>query len=233
MIDEEYDNAFAGHHIAMRRKSSTDMRRARLGFDVRSDTKQSHLAIIGAVTIAWNDVEAHVDAVLCGAIDAPGTMRLEITSRIYGFDGKIAIIKSAAKNHVGFSETICKMIENTCGACEEHKRYRDGIVHARMLDPDDPIAETSQRKGKTDEVLVTEEALNALYNRLIANCGELSDVLSLIYLKKQLRNAKQRELSRTMQSRIEQSIRHSETRFRDRQKGRLSLPPLPKFPEGH
>ena len=215
----------------MRRKSVTTMRRARIGYDIRKDTKPSHLASIGAVTIAWNEIEALVDAVLGGAIDAPGMLRLEITSRINGFDGKTAIIKVAAKSHIGFPESICKMIEETCGVCERHKKFRDGIIHAHILDPDDPVAETSQRRGITDEVLITEPALNALYDRLIAIRSELSEILSLIYVMKQRRNLQWRGIRGKPKLQIEQAILNGEARLRDRQKERQSLPPLPEFPK--
>jgi hypothetical protein len=186
---------------------------------------------IGAVTIAWNGIEALVDAILCGAIDAPGMLRLEITSRINGFDGKTAIIKAASKSHVGFPEAISRMIEETCGVCELHKRYPDGIIHARVLDPDDPIAETAQRKGKTDEVLITETALNALHDRLTAIRHELFEILSLVYLMKQRQNLQWRGIRGKSKLQIEQAILNGEARLRDRQKERQSLPPLPKFPK--
>jgi hypothetical protein len=216
----------------MRRKSVTILRSALIGYDVRKDTNSSHLAIIGAVTIAWNDVEALVDSVLCGAADVPAMLRLDITSRINGFDGKIAIIKKAARDHVYFPKAICVMIEATCGACEEHKRYRDGIIHARILDPHDAVAETTQRKGKTDEVLITEPALNALYDRLIAIQDELSEILSLVYVMKQRRNFQRKGISGRLKLQIEQAVRRGQALLRDRQKTRLSLPPLPQFPEG-
>ena len=113
-----------------------EMRRARIGYDIRKDTKPSHLASIGGITIAWNEIEALVDAVLGGAIDGPGMLRLEITvSDKWIPNGKTAIIKVAAKSHIGFPKSVCKMIEETCGVCERHKKFRDGVVHAHILSP--------------------------------------------------------------------------------------------------
>ena len=87
------------------------------------------------------------DAALIGIADIPRELSLDVTSRINGFDGKSAIIKAAARNNYRFAKDICRMIEDTCAACELHKRYRDGLIHAHIRDPNDPVAETAQRRG--------------------------------------------------------------------------------------
>ena len=140
----------------------------------------SHLAAFGAVNIAWNDIEASVNAALGMALGLPQLMWIEVSSRINGLDGKLPIIKQAINIQHQLDPAACQAIADTFGQIERHKKFRDGIIHAKIFDPADPIAPTAQRKGIEDEVIVSESALYQLYDILIGIREEMDDILFML-----------------------------------------------------
>src|SRR5437870_4744448 len=96
---------------------------------------QKQLAIIGAINVIWTRIERQVDAAMCIALAVPPQLWVDITSRINGFDGKIALIKRGAELYVRMPPDAMGLLSDILGAMEEHKRYRDGVIHAWMTEP--------------------------------------------------------------------------------------------------
>ena len=65
----------------------------------------------------------------------------EVTSRIHGIDGKIEIIKVAISS-IGASDDIKGVVGGTLGDdhFKKYKKYRDAVIHARVLDASAAIA---------------------------------------------------------------------------------------------
>jgi hypothetical protein len=69
--------------------------------DILNDYDRDVLTGIGAVALAWNNLETGINMALPIALCIEFSDWLQVTSRINGFDGKIAIIKHAVKNLPG------------------------------------------------------------------------------------------------------------------------------------
>ncbi len=200
-------------------------------FNIKEGITEQRLALFGTVTLAWNDLEGSLDTALGLSLELPEPMWVEVTSRINGFDGKCSLLKQCAKLVHQMPEDHLRAIADTLGAAMEHKKYRDAVIHAKILDPDSTTAPTFERKGNVGEVVVTEEALDRLYNRLGWIRAEIDVIVTLFSNlaicgerlgKKRSEDEKQSALK---------ELKACIPLLQDRQRRRKSLPPLPKFPE--
>jgi hypothetical protein len=164
----------------MKRKI-TERRRWRVrAYDVRRDLTKETLAGIGAMALAWNDVEAMLDILLCVCMDIPTSVWREMTTRINGIDGKIGLIKFSLQNILRLSEEFIKLTEDTLGAVAQFKGYRDTIIHSRVIDVGSEIAEMTFRRDKIEEVLITVDALTKLYDNIAALHKGIMELISVI-----------------------------------------------------
>jgi hypothetical protein len=115
-----------------------------------------------------------------------------------------------------------EIIAESLGAIYEHKRYRDSVIHAWIVNPDEEIAETVQRRGDVDETFISQDALDGLYNRLAALSVEAGDIIiALSYWHAVSRGLEEiAGVHETCMSEIQEHQEHQR-----------SLPPLPAFPE--
>jgi hypothetical protein len=65
----------------MRRRSTRTFWQSAF-YDIQKDLTPGQLKAIGAVMLAWNDVEGWIDHTLAVALDLPASVALEVTSRI-------------------------------------------------------------------------------------------------------------------------------------------------------
>jgi hypothetical protein len=218
----------------MRRKAKLTERTWR-SYDIRKELKPEWLASLGAINVAWNDIEGAINVVVCIGLELPPPLWIEVTSRINGLEGKFALIKKSARVHFRLPSNICDLIDKTIGAIAEHKTYRDALIHAKIIDPDSEVAAANQSKGTEYEVLVSQTALNGLYDRLSLLQHEIDDVLQIMDNRARMALAlhKGRKLSpRGPKLRpFVQSIRQYMSLLRVHQRTRLELPPLPQFPQ--
>lgn len=189
-----------------------------------------HLALFGMVSLAWNDLEGALDTALGLSLELPGPMWVEVTSRINGIDGKCSLLKQCAKIVHQMPEKHLEAIADTLGSAMEHKKYRDAIIHAKILDPDSPTAPTNERKGNVGEVVVTEEALNSLFRRLGWIRAEMDVVVSLFDTLRICADRKNVEHSEDEKQSALKELRACIPRLLDRQRQRKALPPLPRVP---
>lgn len=198
-------------------------------YEIHTDIEVERLAAIGALTLAWNDLEGAVDGAAGLSLMLVEPLWVEVTSRINGFDGKIAIIKQGLNINFKLPANHARTIATTLGAAETHKRLRDGIIHAMILDPTAAVAPTIQRKGRTDEVLVTLPAIQALYERIVMLRGEL-DVVVWFLANMSMYHGRPLPTSPAEKKRSLAQVQRCMPLLAHRQKKREALPPLPDFP---
>jgi len=63
--------------------------------DIKADLTQEQLAAFGAAALAYNVLEDQIDALLFIVTRIPDWLFSEVSSRIHGLDGKVAIIQEA------------------------------------------------------------------------------------------------------------------------------------------
>ena len=193
--------------------------------DPRKQISTDQLAAIGAIAIAWNYVDAEVDTTLERVAAIDGHISLAVTSRINGFDGKIAIIKDAMIAVCNIPEEVRTIISATLGAAEEHKKYRDSVIHARILTADSAIAPANANRGTTYETIVTVEALNTLYERIITIYYEMIEIAYVTMMYAALPTVEGDE-----RRSYEDTIQSCVFQLQCNQQLRARLPQLPKFP---
>jgi hypothetical protein len=165
----------------MRRKSTSSDRPYKF-FDIK-EVEPERLRAIGAVMLAWNWIEGAIDTSIGMALELHPNMWVDVSSRINGLDGKIAILKESAKLFTATPDDMLLAISKTLNAVEDHKRYRDGVAHVRMGEPSAIVADTAQRRGKTDEILITQEALDALFERLQVLQRETDELTTFFFCR--------------------------------------------------
>lgn len=196
--------------------------------DVKNDLSSGQLQAIGAIAIAWNEVEFILDQILYSGLNLPGTSWLEIVTRL-SLDAKIDLIASAEETH-NLSPNIQEVITTSVDALKELKELRNSVIHARVFDAPRAIGENIRRRGKISQVLLTEVALNGLYDRLVILRAELRRVLAVFDLVRNSAFAP-RNVNGTDPSALIPEVRQSIAQLRELQAQRQSLVPLPDFPK--
>lgn len=187
------------------------------------------LAYIGAIAMLYNDAEDVVDD-LCGAGLHIPIRDKEVLSRINGIDGKIELIKLCAKQW-GFDAAEQAFLASSLGDAgfKQLKKWRDAVVHARLLDRETSIARVYERRGAVAEVLLSLDALKGLFARLDLMKVELYALTVVTDVRSKLIRDGDR-LEPEHKERLEREDREWWVRARSHQTQRLSLPPMPEFP---
>src|SRR4249920_3359014 len=81
----------------MRRKAVLNEDHRAAHGSVRHDLDADQLKGVGAVAMAYNELEAFVDTIFVVITGLGEQLGLEVGTRINGVEGKVAIIKAAAK----------------------------------------------------------------------------------------------------------------------------------------
>jgi hypothetical protein len=210
--------------------------------DVLTDLTQAQLAWIGSVALAYNENELLLDLMVGFAFNEVDNVH-ELTSRINGVDGKIALAKVGAEK-LNASEEFKTMLATTLGegGFALLKKMRDRIIHARIVDASRAIALSPASRGKFDEILLTEKGLRGVYTRIAILRQELTATLMIFgHLWGLAHNQPALAVARSLTANpdhadtyikeIESKISDAQKTYRECQKVRLSLPPLPEFPD--
>ena len=206
-------------------------------FDIKKDIKPEWLAQFGAISVAWNDIEAAIDVGFCMAIFLDRTFWSEVQSRINGLDGKFALIKTGYRAYPVLPDEIIQLMDDTIAAVSGHKGHRDSLTHVRLIDPSADVAPANQSRGTQYQVLITQEALDRLYDHLRALQVEMGLILQILHQRFQIRTWMEEASGPeavTSDPRIEPAaaiVRECAAQLREHQKSRRELPPLPQFPE--
>jgi hypothetical protein len=211
----------------MRRKSKSQEGRKYKEYNVRKDVDAKRLQAIGAAVLEWNYIEGLLNLIMPLSLQLPYELWVSVTSRINGFDGKIAVIKETFGSDPQIPEPAQLPIRKSLNAAAYYKRYRDGIVHAFLTHPDQIVADSIQRKGITDEVLLSHQALDSLNDHLDLLLLEV-DRLALIY---HYRAAGLLARDDSERRQYGEAVRLATAQHRQYQDLREKLPPLPEFPE--
>jgi hypothetical protein len=199
--------------------------------NILRDLKPGQLRAMGAVAVAWNQAEHHLRYIMSAALMTPEPLWDEVSTRINGFDGIKELTRMAFELHFvhvyNFPE-VYETIDITLGGLQEYKRYRDAVIHAQVLDAPTGVGWLIQRRGKHEQVMLSMKALVGLYKRLRIIHFELSflwDFANEFIGWDSLNNPNANKQPN------EQSIRDLLSQLRKHQKRRLSLRPLPAFPD--
>lgn len=217
----------------MRRKRQEGVENRR-NDDVRLNLSHEQLAGIGAVAVAWNELEIFLHYLLGLSAGIPTPLWLEVSTRVNGLEGYVQIIRKGIALCASLlnleKEEVIALMEKSLDAVLDYKQYRDGVIHARVFDAPTGLGELVKRRGQKDEVLLTVEALSALYVRLVLLRKELLAMMGLMNRLSRVVMLMESGAKPNKQW-LAQGIRAYTPRLRSHQNERLSLPPLPAFPK--
>jgi hypothetical protein len=198
--------------------------------DIERDLTPKQLAKIGAISFAYNNAEDKITALFGAVMDVPQEMVLEIVTRTGGMDGRIAIILAGAKR-LELPESVQHTIEDTLGEAgfQRLKKCREAVIHARLISSPHAIGVTVERRAKRNEVLLSQAALDALYQHLTAIYGELNDMWTVLMLAFMMKSPHYTSdgLKKTLS---ERELPNAIAQYLQSHKNRQTLPPIPEFP---
>lgn len=197
--------------------------------DAKRSLSKEQLAGIGAVAIAYNYAEQTIDRMLPPALGLTVTTYKGVVTRINGMDGKIEIIKDAALD-LGMPEEMQKFLSVSLGQDNFglFKKYRDAVIHTKIFDPALGIGELIERRGKHMQVLITAEALDSLYEHIVALTNEIFPFLRMFMnIRKAMNPARDDKEKKLLLADILTYFSQAQAH----RNNRLSLKPLPKFPQ--
>src|SRR3990170_468544 len=119
--------------------------------DINRDLSPEQLAGIGAIALAYNYAESSIDRTLGLALGVVHKLYLPLVTRIGGIDGKIELIKLATAD-VRLPSELRDDLAESLGYFTTLKSYRDGIIHARVLDSALGLGEVVERRARHSEV---------------------------------------------------------------------------------
>jgi hypothetical protein len=148
--------------------------------NIKSDLTEKQLAAFGAAVLAYNVLEDQIDTLLLVATRIPDWLFPEVSSRIHGLEGKIAIIREAIKQS-GLGPNDTKTLTGTIDVFLDFKKTRDTLIHARIINASLGVGRGAKQRGKSPfEILLSASALDVFYDHILALRMELASGGSLL-----------------------------------------------------
>jgi hypothetical protein len=217
----------------MKRPQPPDAKPGRYEHDIKKAYTAQQLAEIGAIALVWNQIDEFINFLLYIVLRMPLGLWMPTTKRINGMDGKIEILRKRATQSKILNDDARAVIKLSLDAVMEYKGYRDAIVHSVPFDVDKGIAQRIGSRADVSQILLTIDALTAFYERLTLLLKELQEIDLLFRLADEVgaKAVYRRENVDPLERRRTRDVPIQTVRAREHQKMRLSLPPLPEFPD--
>lgn len=203
--------------------------------DIKKTHSKKQLELLGAVALAWNQAERNLEYTLCQGLDLPLTLWHPVAKRINGLEGIVSLVNLIAATSEVLDDDARHCISNTMSAFMECKGYRDAAIHSVPFSRGTGVR--VGRQAKSDQILLTKEALSMLYERIDVLRLELSALMVLYgwiappYLSGLRRLGRATKDPDPLRELRERDVPKYVARVQLRQKQRQSLPPLPEFPD--
>ena len=196
--------------------------------DIKRDLSGEQLAGIGAVVVAWNEIEFMLDVALYSGEELKATCLQEDLPR-RRLDEKIRQASKAAVRW-NLPTSILKSIELSADAFSKLKDLRNAVAHSRVFDARTGIGHRVTAKGEIQEVLLTAEALEWLYQQLLLLCFELRCLLAIFDLVRTTECAEKAGLIKVGQVDPMPEVGDWHSMLDKASKDRQGLGPAPSFP---
>lgn len=224
----------------MRRSPPLDwgLRPARFEFDPKKAYSPGQLAEMGAISLKWNQVEAHVDFIASQILFAKVPMWLRFSvDRTLRTRTKIDLLAECAAEAKLLDDAAKKAISETISSLKEYNKYRNAVIHHHIYDHEKGIGSYVDESRKPFQIMVTFEALKSLYNLIVALLDEVREIDLLLRIETDAQrpgrmNDKTHEFVPLSESELREKVVPERTKELLRlQMVRKSLPKLPKFPD--
>ncbi len=215
----------------MKRPQPPGARPGRIEEDIKKALTAEQLAEIGAISLKFNQIESLVEFILVVILDVPPPLWWEVVRRINGMDAKLSILRRYYDTNKILTDEAKECLKSALDAVADYKKYRDLIIHCVPYDIDKGIGQHMTTKAEAVQILLTREALAALYERMCILNDELIHA-DLLFRLGSAEGAKAvyPHVADPSRLRRERDVPAVLALVRQHQNRRLSLPPLPEFP---
>jgi hypothetical protein len=121
----------------MKRRTPDDLslRPARFEFDPKKAYTTEQLAEIGAITLKWNQIEAHIEFVATFILftKSPFWLRFSINKTL-GAKSKLNLLKECLKHAELLDDQATQCISDCFAQVEQCRAYRNAIIHHHIYD---------------------------------------------------------------------------------------------------
>ena len=228
-----------GHEV-MKRPPPNDLglRPARFEFDPKKAYSSEQLAEMGAISLKWNQIEAHIDFIASQILFAkvPIWLRLSV-DRALRTKTKIDLLEECAAKGGLLDDPAKTAITETLFSFKTYNTYRNAIIHHHIYDHAKGIGSYIDESKKPFQIMVTLEALKNLYNLINVLLDEIREIDLLLRTETDAQwpgrmNSATREFVPLSEEELREKIIPEGTkRLLSLQKKRKALPKLPKFPD--
>lgn len=163
----------------MKRKPPEDMRLrpAKFEFDPKKAYSPEQLAEIGAISLTWNQIEAHIDFVGSFILFNKLPFWLMVsTAKSLSNVRKLNLLKEYIGKATLFSESTKSHIADCLAQIEQCRAYRNAIIHHHIYDHERGIGAYFDDANSPYQILVSMEALEILYKILCSLLEELREI---------------------------------------------------------
>jgi hypothetical protein len=163
----------------MKRRTPDDLslRPARFEFDPKKAYTTEQLAEIGAITLKWNQIEAHIEFVATFILftKSPFWLRLSINKTL-GAKSKLNLLKECLKHAELLDDQATQCISDCFAQVEQCRAYRNAIIHHHIYDHEKGIGSYVDESHSLYQILVSIDALRILYQILCSLLDELREI---------------------------------------------------------
>ncbi len=228
-----------GHEV-MKRRAPMDLslRPARFESDPKKAYTTDQLAEIGAISLKWNQIEAHIDFIGSFILFTRSPLWLQLSiDKALSTKAKLALLRECVKNATLLDHSAKQCIEDCFSQVDQVRAYRNAIIHHHIYDHEKGIGSYIDESRSPYQILVSIDALQLLYGILCILLDELQEIDLLFRLETgaqrpgrldtstgQFRSLDDDELRRS-------ALPQHTKRIMALQESRKEMQRLPKFPD--
>lgn len=116
-------------------------------YSVRKEIGGKRLQLLGSIAMNYTFIEDMTDSLLHAALRLHPEFHYEISSRINGTEGKVAILNKVLSINVVLDDQDGKSFKDSLATIIQCKLFRDSIIHALVIDPKDDFALSAPNRG--------------------------------------------------------------------------------------
>jgi hypothetical protein len=163
----------------MKRRAPDDLslRPARFEFDPKKAYTPEQLAEIGAITIKWNQIEAHIEFVAWHILLTKSPLWLQLSiNKALSAKSKLNLLKECLKHAQLLDGQATQCISDCFAQVEQCRAYRNAIIHHHIYDHEKGIGSYVDESHSPHQILVSMDALKILYQILCLLLDELGEI---------------------------------------------------------
>ena len=224
----------------MKRRSPRHLRLrpVRYEFDPKKAYTADQLAEIGAITLKWNQIEAHLDFVGSHILFAKAPFWLKIaTDKAMGEKTKLRLLRECADRAELLTDRAKSCIASCFTQIDLCRSYRNAIIHHHIYDHEKGIGVYIDESKSPYQIIVSQDALSTLYKMMCSLLEELREIDLLFRIETDAQRPgrlddRTHEFTPLSDDELRTQVIPEHTkRVEALQRARKALPKLPQFPD--